>query len=101
MTVEIRTSEDNEELVISIKGKFDFTLLNEFRQAYSTDIVNRNNVVIDMRNTSSIDSSALGMLLNMQRNLKKSDGEISVVNCNEDVRKVFDITHFDKKFNIK
>lgn len=101
MTIETRFTEDNAVLIISIKGKFDFTLLNEFRQAYATDVSSSVKVVIDMRSTSTIDSSALGMLLNMQRYLKKSDGEISIINCNQDVNKIFHITHFDKKFDIK
>lgn len=101
MTVEARILEDKESLLISIKGRFDFTLLNEFRQAYSTDTATPVRVVIDMCNTSSIDSSALGMLLNMQRHLNKSDGEISIINCNGDIKKVLEITHFEKKFDLK
>lgn len=101
MFIETLFSKDNTVLVISIKGKFDFTLLNEFRQAYSNDAAKSTQVTIDMRNTPTIDSSALGMLLNMQRAMKKKDGEISIINCNKDVKKIFQITHFSKKFTIE
>jgi len=101
MSIGAKLSENNELLVISIQGAFDFSMLNDFRVAYSTDVGEQTKIVIDMRDTTSINSSALGMLLNMQRHLKRDDGGIDIINSNDAVRKVFDITHFDKKFNIK
>jgi len=100
MSIKTIFSKDKNVLVISIEGKFDFTLLNEFRQVYSNDAAKSAKITIDMRDTSTIDSSALGMLLNMQRSLKKKDGEINIINCNQDVKKIFHITHFNKKFTI-
>lgn len=101
MSVNTRLSKDDLLLVISIDGKFDFSLLDEFRAAY-TDYANKSlKFIIDMRNTSTIDSSALGMLLNMQRHLKSPDGDISIINCNHVVGKVFKITNFNRKFTIE
>ena len=100
MTIETKLTENNELLVISIKGAFDFSMLDDFRTAYTCEIDKSAKVVIDMRDTSSINSSALGMLLNMQRHLGKGDGEINIINCNEVVKKIFSITHFNKKFKI-
>ena len=101
MTIETKLSDDNKLLVIHIKGKFDFTMLNEFRQAYC-DVANGvNSYVVDMRDTSTIDSSALGMLLNMKRHLNLKDEEIKIINCNDIVKKVLQITNFNKKFIIE
>lgn len=100
MTVETKLTENDELLVISIKGSFDFSMLDDFRVAYTREIDKSTRVIIDMRDTLSINSSALGMLLNMQRYLDKADGEIKVINCNDVVKKIFSITHFNKKFNI-
>lgn len=103
MSVEAKISEDNSLLVITIDGKFDFTLLNEFRQAYNVNEggIAPSKYIVDMRKTSTIDSSSLGMLLNMQRYLKKPDGEIRIINCNSVVKKVFQITNFNRKFTIE
>jgi len=100
MNVNTAFSEDNEVYTITIDGSFDFNSLNSFRQAYSEDDIKAAKIVIDMRKTSTIDSSALGMLLNMQRHLKKADGDVSIINCNPIVAKIFAITHFGKKFSI-
>lgn len=101
MSIETKFTDDNELLMISIKGTFDFSMLNEFRAAYSGEMDKSIKIVIDMRDTSSINSSALGMLLNMQRYLNKDDGEIEIINSNDVVQKIFNITHFNNKFNIK
>ena len=101
MTVETSLTEDGCVLIITVKGKFDFKLLSQFRKAYSDNTLESEKIIIDLRDTISIDSSALGMLLNMQRYLGKADGEISIMNCNKDVIKIFQITHFDKKFRIE
>lgn len=101
MSIETSVTTDNQILIISVIGKFDFNLLNEFRQAYTNNTADFVKVIIDMRRTLTIDSSALGMLLNMQRYLNKFNTEINIINCNPDVFKIFDITHFDEKFNIE
>ena len=101
MSVETRRSEDNV-FTIYVKGDFNFLLLNEFRDAYSCeDALNARKHIVDLAKTQTIDSSALGMLLNMQRHLEKGDGEITLINPNEVVQKIFNITHFGKKFNIE
>lgn len=101
MNIESKLSEDNKVLFIGIRGKFNFNLLNEFRKSYSTTDPDPEKYVIDLGKTSEVDSSALGMLLNMQRYLKKADGEITLINCNPDVQRVFQITKFGEKFNIE
>lgn len=100
MSVETRLTKDT--FTISIIGDFNYLLLNDFRRAYDNKEAEQAvNISVDMHKTDTIDSSALGMLLNMQRHLNKQDKEISVFNCNKVVRKIFAITHFEKKFDIK
>ncbi|MCW8901172.1 MAG: STAS domain-containing protein [Gammaproteobacteria bacterium] len=101
MSVETRLSNDGV-YTISIKGDFNFLLLNEFRDAYSSkESLSAKKHIVDLAKTETIDSSALGMLLNMQRHLEKGDCEINIINCNAVVQKIFNITHFGKKFNIE
>ena len=100
MPVENKLTNNNSAVVISIKGKFNFDLRNEFRDAYNVDDYKSKKIIIDLRDTPTIDSSALGMLLNMQRSLDKKDGDIDIINCNPDIFKIFQVTHFEKKFKI-
>ena len=69
MSLTRSTSADGAILTVQIKGKFDFNLVQSFRQAYADLNDNIDKVVIDLRETDYMDSSALGMLLNMKKNL--------------------------------
>jgi len=101
MSVETKISEDGSVMFIIISGKFDFAMLNSFRLAYSDDTTKSLDAIVDLRDTTVIDSSGLGMLLNMKRFMNKADGDIEIINCNQDILKVFEITHFNKKFKIQ
>lgn len=102
MTVKTSFSENDKKYTISVDGDFNFSLLDEFRNSYSSKEAELAiSIVMDMRRTLTIDSSALGMLLNMQTHLNKKDGEIKIINCNEIVGNIFTITNFGKKFSVE
>ena len=98
MPVESTLSSDNAELTISVVGRFDFELVQEFRAAYTDK--KGSLYTIDMRATEHMDSSALGMLLNMRKTLGE-DVKISIVNCRPQIKKILTISRFDKKFSIE
>ncbi|MGR6874427.1 STAS domain-containing protein [Pseudomonas sp. HK3] len=85
-------------LQIAIKGRFDFNILEEFRDAYSEKQGAGDKFVVDLAQTEYIDSSALGMLLNMKNHLGAEDRQIEIKNCQPNLMKIFSIAHFDKKF---
>jgi len=100
MSIHRQFSNDGKQLIISIKGKFDFGMVQEFRQAYNHVGDDQPTVVIDLRETEYLDSSALGMLLNMRKSLGQSIKEIQLVNCRPEIRRILDISRFDKMFVI-
>ena len=101
MSVDTKMSDDNMTFTISVTGDFCFSLLHEFRQAYtSNEASSAKNIIVDLRMTNTVDSSALGMLLNMKEHTNKEDGEIHIINCNKFVGNIFEITNFKKKFSI-
>jgi anti-anti-sigma factor len=87
-------------LTIQIKGKFDFNLVQSFRQAYAEVDGQTDKVIIDLRETDYMDSSALGMLLNMKKTLGESVSSITISNCRPQLKKILQISRFDKKFDI-
>ncbi|MDX1706123.1 STAS domain-containing protein [Pseudidiomarina sp.] len=101
MTLHRQFSTDGKELIIAIKGKFDFSLVQEFRQAYQDIDAQQPTVLIDLREVDYLDSSALGMLLNMRKSLGKSVKAIHIINCRPEVRSILDISRFDKLFVIE
>ena len=85
-------------LTIKINGKFDFNVHTSFRGAYK-DITNKSlNVTVDLKRADYMDSSALGMLLLLDEFFP--DTRVKIINSNEYVKQVLEITHFNMKFDI-
>ena len=101
MSITNRYISDAGEYQIAISGKFDFSLLNEFREAYENAPSDVKKYVIDMRAVDMIDSSALGMMLKMKRSLDLADGDIGIINCNSNVKKILNIAKFELMFSVQ
>lgn len=87
--------------VISLSERFDFGCVEEFRRAYeSIPIADRLILVVDFKNTRYMDSSALGMLINAKSHLSGEGTKISLTHCNDQIKKIFSISRFEKKFDI-
>ncbi|GEK07958.1 STAS domain-containing protein [Pseudoalteromonas peptidolytica] len=100
MSLSKNASADGKILTIQIRGKFDFNLVQSFRQAYAEVSDQTEKVVVDLRETDYMDSSALGMLLNMKKTLGTSVSSIHISNCRPQLKKILQISRFDKKFDI-
>jgi anti-anti-sigma factor len=101
MSVVTEVSPDGQKLTISVKGRFDFAKHQEFRQSYERPGSKvPSSVVVDLKEATYLDSSALGMLLLLRDHAGGDDSNIRVVNSSSDVRKILAISNFDKLFNI-
>ena len=87
-TVRIRTGE-----------RFDYSSHNEFRNTYKDADAN-SEFVIDMSSTSYMDSSALGMMLLLREHAGSESANISITGCNDEIKKILEISNFDKLFKI-
>jgi anti-anti-sigma factor len=98
MSVVTEVSANGQTLTISVKGRFDFAKHQEFRQSYeSRDLAE---VVVDLKEATYLDSSALGMLLLLRDHAGGDEADIRVVNSSSDVKKILVISNFDKLFDI-
>jgi HptB-dependent secretion and biofilm anti anti-sigma factor len=101
MPISTHRSESGSELMISIKGRFDFSSHQEFREAYEVADGPDESYQIDMAETTYLDSSALGMLLLLRDYAGGDNARITIVNCNNDVRKILTISNFEQLFTIR
>ncbi|AGP77502.1 STAS domain-containing protein [Alteromonas mediterranea] len=101
--MEIRSSYQNQgqTLVIDVGTKFDFSKVEDFRNAYDKLDDDVAHIAVDLSQTEYMDSSALGMLLNMQKSLANKELSYSIENARPQVAKILKISRFDKKFDIK
>ncbi|QXI30099.1 MULTISPECIES: STAS domain-containing protein [Pseudomonas] len=100
MAVESAVSDNGRKLTISIKGRFDFGKHQEFRDSYERVDTRPDSVVVDLKDATYLDSSALGMLLLLRDHAGGDSADIRVINSNSDVRKILAISNFDKLFDI-
>jgi anti-anti-sigma factor len=101
MSVVTELSPDGKKLTISVKGRFDFAKHQEFRKSYERpDAKVPSSIVVDLKEATYLDSSALGMLLLLRDHAGGDDSDIRVVNSSSDVRKILAISNFDKLFDI-
>ena len=102
MASQVMVSAQDNEVTISVHGRFDFNVHKEFRDAYETALKNErlDNFVIDFQPTEYIDSSALGMLLILRERVGNKT-RIKLTRCNKEIRSTFDISNFNKLFDIQ
>ncbi|AUG09176.1 STAS domain-containing protein [Pseudomonas sp. S09G 359] len=100
MSVESEVSLDGKKLTIAIKGRFDFGSHQTFRDAYERFYKVPELYVVDLKETTYMDSSALGMLLLLRDHAGGEEAEVRVINSSSDVRKILAISNFDKLFDI-
>ncbi|ROM93365.1 STAS domain-containing protein [Pseudomonas brassicacearum] len=101
MSVVTEVSPDGQKLTISVKGRFDFAKHQEFRESYERpDGQMPSSVVVDLKEATYLDSSALGMLLLLRDHAGGDNSDIRVVNSSTDVKKILAISNFDKLFDI-
>ena len=100
MPVNTRNSADGQTRTIAIEGRFDFSTHQAFRDAYEKDSEGVRHWVVDMTDTTYLDSSALGMLLLLRDFAGGDRASIRIENCNSDVRRILTISNFEQLFTI-
>lgn len=91
---------ENREIAIQLTERFDFRSVHEFRTCYEGINTNRySSICIDFSSTKQMDSSALGMLINLKKYFESSDIKVTIANCNPQIQKIFSISNFEKLFD--
>lgn len=101
MTIQTKAAADGTELSIFIEGRFDFSSHQKFCESYESASPVPECYIVDMNAASYLDSSALGMLLLLRDYAGGDNAKVSIINCNEDVRKILTISNFEQLFDIQ
>ncbi len=100
MTVETKLDLESKTLEISIFGRFDFGVHQDFRKATEQASSGVNAIIVNMENVNYVDSSALGMLL-VLRDKAGENNAVRIKNASLEVRKILEIANFDKLFALE
>jgi anti-sigma B factor antagonist len=87
--------------VVAVRGEVDLFTAPEFKQRVMAPIASGvEHVIVDLTETTFIDSSSLGALIGAHRRLKSRGGRL-VVACDSDaIVKTFRITGLDSVFTL-
>lgn len=92
---------ENEELVVYLSGDLD---INTVRQFQDEVLKNYSQVdkdfVFDLKDLDYIDSTGLGAIITVYKEVNDKGNKLKVINAKKNVRKLFFITELDSLFEI-
>jgi anti-sigma B factor antagonist len=87
--------------VIAVQGQADLHTAPELRTVISGALDDgARDLVVDLSETTFIDSMTLGVLLGAVKRLRPAGGKVSVVCPDPHIRRVFEITLLDRVFSL-
>jgi anti-sigma B factor antagonist len=87
--------------LVELAGEVDLYTAPELKRELLQVIENgARTVIVDLTETTFVDSTTLGVLLGGLKRLRASDGRIILVCSDRDIRKIFEITLLDRVFPI-
>lgn len=102
MNFDVNTEKlSDEQYVISLAGEVDLYTAPEFKQQL-LEVIDQGakEVIVDLTNTTFIDSTTLGVLVGGVKRLRTNEGQLSLVCSDRNITKIFEITGLDRVFTI-
>ncbi len=91
--LDIKKTIEGEKALLELSGRIDSNTAVELEQAVKASIEGVTELTLDMKETEYISSAGLRVLLAAQKQMNKQ-GKMKVLNVNETVMEVFEITGF-------
>src|SRR3954451_5219320 len=92
---------DDATQVVAVRGEIDLFTAPELKSALAEAIESgHSRIVVDLTDTTFLDSTALGVLIGAVKRLRSRDGRLTIVNVDENIAKTFEITGLDQIFPI-
>jgi anti-sigma B factor antagonist len=93
---------DDERHVVAVAGEIDLFTAPELKSALGDAVESgRSRIVVDLTQTTFLDSTALGVLIGAVKRLRSRDGVLTIVNIDPNIAKTFEITGLDQIFTIR
>jgi anti-sigma B factor antagonist len=100
-TLNQETLDDNRH-VVAVGGEIDLFTAPELKSAIGEALESgHTRIVVDLTETTFLDSTALGVLIGAVKRLRSRDGVLTIVNTDPNIAKTFEITGLDQIFTIR
>ena len=94
----ISKTENGKEVTVSVEGRIDSKTAPEFEKEVKDCFESFDSMVIDLAQVNYVSSAGLRVLLSLHKIMMKK-GSMKLVNVNEEVCDVFEVTGFDEILN--
>ena len=92
---------DSERHLVAVRGDVDLFTAPELKKVLAEAIgAGRTRIVVDLAETTFLDSSALSVLVVALKRLRSCHGALAIVNLNENLTRIFRMTGLDQTFTI-
>ena len=92
----INKTADGNKMTIALEGRLDTSTATELQELVA-GLEGVTDLTFDLEKLMYISSAGLRVLMIAKKGIK----EVSIINVNEDIKEIFDITGFSTIFNIK
>ena len=88
--------------VVAVAGEIDLFTAPELKSTLADALeAGHTRIVVDLTETTFLDSTALGVLIGAVKRLRSRDGVLTIVNTDRNIAKTFEITGLDQIFAIR
>ena len=99
--MEIKKSERQDAIVLEIRGEIEVFSLPLLQRKAEACLGGADQVIMDLKGLTYIDSAGLGFLVNFNDRLQTRDQRLALSNLQPHVEKTFRIMHLDKILDIR
>lgn len=99
MSFGINSAYENDQQVwnVGLSGELDLSCSEELRMELNNNIEsNLSDINIDMSKLKHIDSTGVGVIVGIMKNLRSKGKDIKILNARDNVKKIFNITGLDQ-----
>lgn len=100
MNILTRIVEDVLVIDFGEEANLDSSNADEFREEIARHIEGKNKIVINLSNVAFLDSSGVGTLIAVWRNVSSNSGDLRLTGIRPTVRTIFEITRLHRVFEI-
>jgi len=99
--MEIKKSERQDAIILEVRGEIEVFSLPMLQKKAESCLGSADQVIMDLKDLTYIDSAGLGFLVNFNDRLQTRDQRLFLSNLQPHVEKTFRIMHLDKILDIR
>lgn len=102
MNLEITLTEEGNQSIITLVGEIDAYTVTDLKKTFGTVTKKAGQeVIVDLEHVTYMDSTGLGLFIGALKSAKENDSKLRLVNIQDRVYRLFQITGLDEIMDIK